>query len=97
MTLATLHYSRLAEMARCKVDPKVLQKLAGHAKYSTTTNAYVHMDMEDKKAVLDLNRPIAESIPEKFCDSLVSGEPEKKTGQRKKPSDLRVHGARYKI
>lgn len=49
ITLHELRHSYLSEMARRKVDPHVLQKLAGHAKFSTTADIYIHVDMEDKE------------------------------------------------
>ena len=52
LTIHELRHSFLSEMARRKVDPKVLQKLAGHAKYSTTMDIYTHVDMEDKREAM---------------------------------------------
>ena len=49
LTIHELRHSFLSEMARRKVDPKVLQTLAGHAKYSTTMDIYTHVDIEDKR------------------------------------------------
>lgn len=55
-TLHEMRHSYLSELARRKVDPKVLQELAGHAKYSTTMDIYVHVEMEDKRdAVSDVD------------------------------------------
>ena len=51
-TIHEMRHSFLSEMARRKVDPKVLQKLAGHAKYSTTMDIYTHVDMEDKREAM---------------------------------------------
>lgn len=52
LTIHEMRHSFLSEMARRKVDPKVLQKLAGHAKYSTTMDIYTHVDMEDKREAI---------------------------------------------
>lgn len=52
LTIHEMRHSFLSEMARRKVDPKVLQKLAGHAKYSTTMDIYTHVDMEDKREAM---------------------------------------------
>lgn len=52
LTIHELRHSFLSEMARRKVDPKVLQKLAGHAKYSTTMDIYTHVDIEDKREAM---------------------------------------------
>lgn len=54
VTLHEMRHSYLSEMARRKVDPKVLQTLAGHAKYATTMDIYTHVDMEDKQRAVDL-------------------------------------------
>lgn len=54
MTLHEMRHSYLSEMARRKVDPKVLQTLAGHAKFATTMDIYTHVDMEDKQRAVDL-------------------------------------------
>lgn len=54
ITLHGLRHSYITELARRKVEPKVLQKIAGHAKYSTTMDIYAHVDMEDKRAALDV-------------------------------------------
>lgn len=51
-TLHELRHSYITELARRKVDPKVLQTIAGHAKFSTTMDIYTHVDMEDKKDAL---------------------------------------------
>ncbi|WP_302962672.1 site-specific integrase [uncultured Adlercreutzia sp.] len=51
-TLHELRHSYITELARRKVDPKVLQTIAGHAKFSTTMDIYNHVDMEDKKNAL---------------------------------------------
>lgn len=51
-----MRHSYLSEMARRKTEPKTLQKLAGHAKFSTTMDIYVHVGMEEKEeavAVVD--------------------------------------------
>ena len=52
LSINELRHSFLSEMARRKVDPKILQKLAGHAKYSTTMDIYTHVDMEDKREAM---------------------------------------------
>ncbi len=51
-TLHELRHSYITELARRKVDPKVLQTIAGHAKFSTTMDIYTHVDMEDKRNAL---------------------------------------------
>lgn len=51
-TLHELRHSYITELARRKVDPKVLQTIAGHAKFSTTMDIYTHVDMEDKRDAL---------------------------------------------
>lgn len=52
LTIHGMRHSFLSEMARRKVDPKVLQKLAGHSKISTTLDIYTHVDMEDKREAI---------------------------------------------
>lgn len=52
-TLHEMRHSYLSELARRKVDPKVLQELAGHAKYSTTMDVYVHVEMEEKRDAVE--------------------------------------------
>lgn len=47
-----MRHSYLSELARRKVDPKVLQHIAGHAKYSTTEDIYVHVELEDKEEAI---------------------------------------------
>lgn len=49
-----LRHSYLSALAKKKVDPKVLQEIAGHEKYSTTMDIYVHVDVEDKRAAMEL-------------------------------------------
>jgi site-specific recombinase XerD len=49
-----MRHSYLSELARRKVEPKVLQQLAGHAKFSTTMDIYVHVDMEQKQQAVAL-------------------------------------------
>lgn len=51
-TLHELRHSYVTELARRKVDPKVLQTIAGHAKFSTTMDIYAHVDLEDKRDAL---------------------------------------------
>lgn len=48
-TVHELRHSYLSELARRKVEPKVLQQLAGHASFSTTMDIYVHVDMAQKQ------------------------------------------------
>lgn len=47
-----LRHSYLSEMARRKTDPKVLQELAGHEKYETTANIYLHVSEDDKRKAI---------------------------------------------
>lgn len=54
ITIHDLRHSYLTAVARKKVDPKLLQKLAGHAKYSTTMQIYVHADSEDLRAAVSV-------------------------------------------
>ncbi len=49
-----LRHSYLSELARRKVEPKVLQKIAGHADYRTTMGIYVHVDLEDMQEALEV-------------------------------------------
>lgn len=49
-----LRHSYLTALARKKVDPKVLQEIAGHEKYSTTMDIYVHVGVDDKRAAMEL-------------------------------------------
>lgn len=53
MTLHDMRHSYLTAMARKKTDPKVLQVLAGHAKYSTTMDIYTHVDMAQKHEAVE--------------------------------------------
>jgi integrase len=53
-TVHEMRHSYLSELARRKVEPKVLQQLAGHAKFSTTMDIYVHVDMEQKQQAVAL-------------------------------------------
>lgn len=53
MTLHDMRHSYLTTMARKKTDPKVLQVLAGHAKYSTTMDIYTHVDMAQKHEAVE--------------------------------------------
>lgn len=46
-TVHEMRHSYLSELARRKVEPKVLQKLAGHRSFQTTMDIYVHVDLED--------------------------------------------------
>lgn len=52
-TIHDMRHSYLSEMARRKTDRKVLQGLAGHARYSTTEDIYVHVEMEDKQQAVE--------------------------------------------
>ena len=52
-TVHEMRHSYLTEMARRKIDTKTLQKLAGHAKYSTTEDIYVHVSMEQKREAVE--------------------------------------------
>lgn len=54
ITVHDLRHSYLTAMARKKVDPKILQKLAGHAKYTTTMQIYVHADEEEKRQAVSV-------------------------------------------
>lgn len=49
INLHDLRHSFISELARRKVDPKSLQKIAGHSNISTTLNIYTHVDLEDKR------------------------------------------------
>lgn len=51
-TLHELRHSYITELARRKVDPKVLQKIAGHMNISTTMDIYTHVDLKDKRDAL---------------------------------------------
>lgn len=53
-TLHDMRHSFLSAMARKKVDPRILQDLAGHAHYSTTMDIYVHVDDEDKQQAMEV-------------------------------------------
>lgn len=48
-----MRHSYLSEMARRKMDPKVLQSLAGHAKFDTTMDIYVQVQLEDKMQAME--------------------------------------------
>lgn len=49
-----LRHSYLSALAKRKVEPKVLQEIAGHEKFSTTMDIYVHVDVEEKRAAMEL-------------------------------------------
>lgn len=52
-TVHEMRHSFLSEMARRDVGVKVLQTIAGHAKYATTMDIYTHVSMEDKKDAME--------------------------------------------
>ena len=52
-TLYEMRHSYLSEMARRNTDVKILQELAGHAKFSTTMDIYAHVGMDDKRRALE--------------------------------------------
>ena len=52
-TVHEMRHSFLSEMARRNVGVKVLQTIAGHAKYATTMDIYTHVSMEDKKDAME--------------------------------------------
>lgn len=54
ITIHDLRHSYLTAMARKKIDPKLLQKLAGHTSYTTTMQIYVHVDDEDLREAVKL-------------------------------------------
>ena len=41
-------------MSNARVQPEVLQKIIGHADYSTTANIYIHEDLERLKKAVNL-------------------------------------------
>lgn len=97
MTLHDMRHSYLTAMARKKTDPKVLQVLAGHAKYSTTMDIYTHVDMAPEARGGGGDGLVMKSrgrILSPFCFHLDSGKEKVRSFQA---SDLVFHGARYKI
>lgn len=53
-TVHDMRHSYLTAMAKKKTDPKVLQVLAGHARYATTMDIYRHVDEEEKREAVAL-------------------------------------------
>ena len=39
-------------MAKANVKPEILQKIIGHAKYSTTAEIYIHADIDSLRAAI---------------------------------------------
>lgn len=54
VTLHDLRHTFASHMARSGVGVKVTQKLCGHANASTTLNIYSHVDLEDKRAAVNM-------------------------------------------
>lgn len=53
INLHDLRHSFISELARRKIDPKTLQKIAGHSSISTTLDIYTHVDLEDKRNAMN--------------------------------------------
>lgn len=49
----TTRHTFASLMSNAKVTPEVLQKIIGHADYSTTANIYIHKDLDELKAAID--------------------------------------------